>query len=89
MAHLFVRGLCADFPLCPAPTQTICSRQYYISFIDKTRLAHLTLLRKKDEAFKAYKDFEVHLRMQYGKGIAAVNFDRGDEYMGKACVLYV
>lgn len=43
----------------PAPVATKAGKRYYVTFTDdKTRLTYLNLLRKKEEAFDSYKEYE-------------------------------
>jgi hypothetical protein len=43
----------------PAPIATKAGKCYYITFMDdKTHLAYMNLLHKKDKAFDSYKEYE-------------------------------
>lgn len=65
----------------PAPVQTKGGRRYYITFVDDyTRLTHLYLLRTKDEAFEAYKEFEAWSINQLEAPVRILHSDRGGEY---------
>jgi hypothetical protein len=65
----------------PSPLQTIGGRKYYITFTDDhSRYSHIKLLRSKDEAFQAYKDFSAWALTQHGVKIKRLRSDRGGEY---------
>jgi hypothetical protein len=74
----------------PAPVETLNGRRYFVSFIDdNTRLSYLYFLRKKKEAFAAYKDFEAEAKTQYKAPIKILHSDRGGEYLGKGFELHL
>ena len=51
----------------PSPLQTLGSRKYYITFTDDySRFTRTQLLRTKDEALQAYKDFVAWAQTQHG-----------------------
>ncbi|KAJ3489198.1 hypothetical protein NLJ89_g11551 [Agrocybe chaxingu] len=65
----------------PARTETIRKKQYYVSFTDDaTRYTSIALLRHKDEAFDAYREFEAWAEMQHNAKIKRLRSDRGGEY---------
>ena len=67
----------------PAPVESKGGKKYYITFTDdKTRLTHLYLLRKKDEAFSVYKEYEAWVDTQLSAKIKVLHSDRGGEYIG-------
>ena len=73
-----------------APVESRGGKLYYVTFIDdKTRLTHLYLLRKKDEAPKMYKQYEAWVETQLGAKIKVLNSDRGGEYQGEEFVEYL
>jgi hypothetical protein len=74
----------------PAPVETKGGRRYYITFVDDyTRFTHLHLLRTKDEAFEAYKQFEAWSANQLEAPIRVLHSDRGGEYLGKEFTAYL
>jgi len=74
----------------PAPVESKGGKRYYITFTDdKTRLTHLYLLRKKDEAFDTYKQYEAWVRTQLNVPIKILHSDRGGEYKGKEFTLHL
>jgi len=51
-----------------SPVESRGGKKYYITFInDKTSLTHLYLLRTKDEALKAYKQYKHGLKYRWGR----------------------
>jgi len=65
----------------PAPVESRGGKRYYITFTDdKTRLTHLYLLRKKDEAFDTYKEYEAWVNTQLSAKIKVLHSDQGGEY---------
>src|SRR5882762_2518485 len=68
----------------PAPVQTLSHRQYYVSFTDDfSRLTHLYLLRRKNETFAAYKEYEAWCHTQMNARIRILRSDRGGEYLSE------
>src|SRR6266702_759951 len=64
-----------------SPLQTIGGRRYYITFTnDHSRFTHTQLLRSKDEALQAYKDFATWAQTQRGVKINWLRSDRRGEY---------
>ena len=60
----------------PALVETKVGRRYYVTFVDDyTRLTHLHLLRTKDEAFDAYKQFEAWCGNQLEASIRVLHSD--------------
>jgi transposase InsO family protein len=69
----------------PAPVSTIHGRLYYVTFIDDhSRLTHIYILKKKDQAFEAYQDFEAWMKAQKDTVIKTLHSDRGGEYLSDA-----
>jgi transposase InsO family protein len=69
----------------PAPLPTIHGRLYYITFTDDySRLTHIYLLKKKDQAFDAYKIYEAWVKTQKNTVIKRLHTDRGGEYLSDA-----
>ena len=57
-------------------------KKYFITFIDDcTRYCYLYLLRSKDEAIEAFKDFKNEAENQLNCRIKCVRSDRGGEYV--------
>ncbi len=74
----------------PAPVATLGGRCYYITFTDDcARLTQLHLLKSKDEAYQAYKEFEAWLETQLGARVKTLHSDHGREYLGKEFVLHL
>ena len=69
----------------PSPVQTPGKKEYYAAFTDDhTRWSHLELLHTKDEAFKAYTDFEAWAKTQFRvRSFKRLRTDRGGEYLSK------
>ena len=60
------------------------SPKYSITFIDDySRYMYLYLLRTKDEALDAFKNFKAEVEKQCGKQIKIMRSDRGGEYYGR------
>lgn len=65
----------------PAKCESIGGSKYFITFIDDfTRRAEIQFLRKKDEAFDAFKRFVVRAERQTGLKIRRIRTDNGLEY---------
>ncbi len=65
----------------PLLLQTIGGRCYYITFTDDhSHFTHTQLLRSKDEALQAYKDFATWAQTQRGVKIKRLRSDCGGEY---------
>ena len=74
----------------PAPVESKGGKRYYVTNVDDcSRLTHLNLLRKKNEAPKAYKDFDAWCETQLDARIKVLNSDRGGEYVGADFVNYL
>ena len=74
----------------PAPVESKGGKKYYITFTDdKTRLTHLYLLRKKDEAFETYKEYEAWVNTQLAAKIKTLHSDRGGEYLASDFKTYL
>src|ERR1700678_2281432 len=66
-----------------APVESRGGKKYYVTFIDdKTRLTHLYLLEKKDEAAKCYKQYEAWVEPQMGAKIKVLSSDRAGKWLG-------
>ena len=46
-------------------------------------------LRKKDQAFSTYKQFEAHLKTQFGHPVKILHSDHGGEYLDKEFILHL
>jgi hypothetical protein len=67
----------------PSPLQMLGGRKYYITFTDNhSCFTRIQLLRSKDEALQAYKDFVAWAQTQHGAKIKRLHSDRGGEYPG-------
>lgn len=74
----------------PSLIESKGGKRYYITFTDgKTRLTHLYLVAKKNEAFELYKDYEAWCSTQLGAKIKILHWDRGGEYLGQEFILYL
>jgi hypothetical protein len=74
----------------PAPVATKAGKRYYVTFTDDmSRLTHLYLLRSKNEALTAYKEYDVWCGTQLNARIKKLHSDRGGEYLGKDFELYL
>jgi len=74
----------------PAPVETKGGRCYYVTFVDDyTQLTHLYLLRTKDEASDAYKQFEAWSANQLNVPIRVLHSNCGGEYLGKEFTVYL
>jgi len=72
------------------PVESQGRKKCYITFInDKTYLTHLYLLQTKDEAPKAYKQYEAWVEVNIGKKIKVLNTDQGGEYQRADFVKYL
>ena len=73
-----------------APVESKGGKKYYITFMDdKTRLTHLYLLRKKDEVFATYKEYEAWVNTQLSAKIKVLHSDQGGEYKGDEFVAHL
>ena len=74
----------------PAQLETINGKRYFITFTDDhSRLMHMYLLRKKSDAFSAYKTYEAWCKTQRDVPIKVLRSDRGGEYLGKAFIAHL
>ena len=74
----------------PTPVESKGGKKYYITFTDdKTRLTHLYLLWKKDEAFATYREYEAWVNTQLSAKIKILHSDRGSEYKGKEFIAHL
>jgi GAG-pre-integrase domain len=74
----------------PAPVATKGGKRYYITFTnDMSRLTHLYLLRTKNEAFGAYKEYQIWCNVQLDANIKTLHSDRGGEYLGTEFISYL
>lgn len=68
----------------PLPVQTSSGFRYWIIFKDDfSRFTRCYLLRKKSEAFSAFKLFHAWAEKQTGFKLKALKDDKGGEYMSK------
>src|SRR6202522_4010649 len=66
-----------------APVESKGGKKFFVTFIDdKTRLTHLYLLAKKDEAAKCYKQYEAWVETQMGAKIKVLSSDRAGKWLG-------
>ena len=69
----------------PLPTQTPSGHRYWVTFIDDyTRYRCVVFLKKKSDAFNAFKDYKAMVENQLGLKIKALQDDKGGEYMSNA-----
>ncbi|KAJ3511824.1 hypothetical protein NLJ89_g3875 [Agrocybe chaxingu] len=74
----------------PAPIESKGGKHYYVTFTDdKMRLTNLYLLRKKDETFAAYRDYEAWCDTQLSACVKILHSDQGGEYLGKEFLLHL
>jgi hypothetical protein len=67
----------------PSQLQTLGGRKYYVTFTDDhSRFTVTRLLKAKNEAFQAYKDFAAWAHTQHGAKVKRLHSDRGSEYTG-------
>jgi transposase InsO family protein len=67
----------------PSLLQTLGGRKYYITFTDDySRSTRTQVLKSKDEALQAYKDFAAWAQTQHGAKIKRLRSDHGGEYTG-------
>jgi hypothetical protein len=56
---------------------------YWITFINNwSRYGWIWLLKKKSDAFKAFKAFKAHVKLQFGAKIACLHNNKGSKYSG-------
>jgi transposase InsO family protein len=64
------------------PVPTASGYCYWITFIDNwLRYGWIWLLKKKSNAFEAFKAFKAHVKLQFGAKIACLHNDKGGEYI--------
>lgn len=64
--------------------------KYFITFIDdKTRWVEVKFLKKKSEAFDAFKEFKNRIEKQTGKKIKFLQTDNGCEYLSNCFTEYL
>jgi transposase InsO family protein len=69
----------------PSPTLSLGGRKYYVTFTDDcTHYMKLDILRTKDQAFDAYKQFAAWADTQHGIKVKRLRSDRGGKYTGNA-----
>jgi hypothetical protein len=74
----------------PAPVATKAGKRYYVTFTDNMSiLTHLHLLRTKDEALAAYKEYDTWCNTQLNARVKTLHSDRGGEYLGKEFIVYL
>jgi hypothetical protein len=65
------------------PVPTASGYRYWITFIDDwSRYGWIWLLKKKSDAFEAFKAFKAHVELQFGALIECLHDDKGGEYIG-------
>jgi hypothetical protein len=74
----------------PSPTLSLGGRKYYVTFTDDcTRYTKLDILRSKDQAFDAYKQFAAWADTQHHVKVKRLRSDRGGEYTGNAFTTFL
>ncbi len=69
----------------PLPVATAEGYRYWMTFIDDcTKLQAVMYLRRKSDAFEAFKTFKVYAENQLNAKIKAVQDDKAGEYMSAA-----
>ena len=62
----------------------IGGHKYFITFInDHSRYGFVELIREKSETLEAFKYFKAKVKLQQGKKIKMVHYDRCCEYCGR------
>jgi hypothetical protein len=65
------------------PVPTASGYCYWITFIDNwLRYGWIWLLKKKSNAFEAFKAFKAYVELQFGVLIKCLHNDKGGEYIG-------
>jgi hypothetical protein len=65
------------------PVPTASGYRYWITFIDNwLRYGWIWLLKKKSDAFEAFKAFKACVELQFGALIECLHDDKGGEYIG-------
>jgi hypothetical protein len=65
------------------PVPTASSYRYWITFIDDwLQYGWIWLLKKKSDAFEAFKAFKAHVELQFGAKITCLHNNKGSEYIG-------
>ena len=68
----------------PLPVQSRHAYKYWITFIDDySRHLAVLPLKKKSDAFAAFKQYKAYAENQLGRRIKALRDDKGGEYMSK------
>lgn len=63
--------------------------RYFITFIDDcSRFTHVYLIKHKDEAFNAFKNYKAERENQLSKRIKVLRSDRGGGYFSKKFDVY-
>jgi transposase InsO family protein len=74
---------CIHSNLHKVPVPTASGYRYWITFINNwSRYGWIWLLKKKSDAFEAFKAFKAHVELQFGAKIACLHDDKGGEYIG-------
>lgn len=74
----------------PAPVQSLRGKRYYISFIDdSSRYTYLEFLHRKNEAFRAYLEYEAWVKTTFDVPVKTLHSDNGGEYTGKEFVVHL
>jgi hypothetical protein len=74
----------------PSPMLSLGGRKYYVTFTDDcTRYTKLDILRSKDQAFNAYKQFAAWADTQHHVKVKCLRSDRGGEYTGNTFTTFL
>jgi transposase InsO family protein len=64
---------------------TVSGYRYWMVFVDDYSLFWVvTLLKRKSDAFDAFKSYKAHMENVFGTKILALHDDKGGEYMSNA-----
>lgn len=65
----------------PMRTESIGKSKYFITFIDDAlRWCEIRFLKRKNEAFQAFKEYKAFVENQTGKRVKFLQFDNGKEF---------
>lgn len=68
----------------PFPNQTICGKQYLVTFIDDfSRFGYVYLVAEKSSVLDCFKMYKLEVEKQTQKHIKVVRSDRSREYFGR------
>ena len=66
----------------PAQVQALTGESYFVTFTDEAKAwSEVEVLKKKDQTFQAYKNFEAWLETQFGTSVKEFHCDGGGEYI--------